>query len=279
MCRDCGCEVALDRAFRAAESASAQARTGDGSDGHGHAHDQDHDHDHDHGHGDANGPAATADARVRVLALHEAILGRNDALAAVNRRWLASRRVVALNLMSSPGSGKTELLARTLSERPDLGPALTLVGDQATDHDAERLRAAGGRAVGITTHSACHLDAAMIHTALHGHLRGDERLLFIENVGNLVCPAAFDLGEGLRVALLSPPEGEDKPAKYPVLFDRADLVVLSKADLAGPCGWDGAACVAQLRRVNPRVPVITLSARTGVGMAEWYAFLEAARCA
>jgi hydrogenase nickel incorporation protein HypB len=215
----------------------------------------------------------------RVIELHQAVLARNDAEAEANRDWFARRGVVALNLMSSPGSGKTTLLERTLRERGDTWPALTLVGDQATDHDARRLRAAGGRAVPITTHSACHLDARMVRRALGDDLPDGARLVFIENVGNLVCPAAFDLGEARRVALLSPPEGEDKPVKYPVLFDRADLVILSKLDLEGPCGWDRAACLGYLRRVNPTVPVIALSARTGEGMAAWYSWLGAQLCA
>lgn len=247
MCKDCGCETALDRAWH-----------------------HEHEH-HEHAHHEPE-PG-------RVVELHTAILARNDAEAATNRAWFAQRGVDALNLMSSPGSGKTALLERTLRERGARWSILTLVGDQATDHDAARLRAAGGRAVPITTHSACHLDAPMVHRALHADFPPQTELLFIENVGNLVCPAAFDLGETARVALLSPPEGEDKPVKYPVLFDRADLVVLSKIDLEQPCGWDRDACLRYLRMVNPTVPVIALSARTGEGMDAWYDWLEARRCA
>ena len=238
MCQDCGCETAN---AEVAAPASASPRS---------------------------------DARGRVVLLEQAILYKNDEIARANRRWFAANHVVTLNLMSSPGAGKTALLERTIRERNDALRFATLVGDQQTSHDAVRLHSAGGLAKQITTHSACHLDASMIEQELGSFVTSAIDYLFIENVGNLVCPAAFDLGENVRVALLSLPEGEDKPIKYPVLFNRADLVVFTKVDLAPHLDWNRKLCTNYVRRVNPSAPIIAISTRSGEGLAAWYQFLE-----
>jgi hydrogenase nickel incorporation protein HypB len=176
--------------------------------------------------------------------------------------------------MSSPGSGKTTLLEKTLGRLPaGLRPAV-LVGDQETDLDAQRLRGTGGRVKQINTYSSCHLDAAMIARELAAHEEDPVNMLLIENVGNLVCPAAFDLGEHVRVAVLSVTEGEDKPVKYPVLFNNADAVVITKIDLVPHLDWDRDACHSYIRKSGSRARIIELSARTGEGMDAWIRYLE-----
>ena len=204
MCEDCGCEQALDD--------------------HHHPHDHPHDHDHDH-------PDDHAHPEHRTLVLQQKILSRNDELAAKNRVWLAERGVVALNLISSPGSGKTMLLERTLERLQGRVPCAVIVGDQQTDHDAQRLAGKGAVVEQIETVSSCHLDADRINQLLPKVVGDTVKLLFIENVGNLVCPSAFDLGENFKVALLSTTEGEDKPVKYPTLFSRKTAAIGLKEPL------------------------------------------------
>lgn len=206
------------------------------------------------------------------------LLVHNDAQAAANRAHFAASGVRVINLLSSPGSGKTALLERLARELApsDPGarhPMAVIVGDLATDNDARRLRAAGVPALQITTGQACHLEAAMVHRALHdlahlGHPLDGLALLVVENVGNLVCPAAFDLGESQRVVLLSVTEGEDKPLKYPAIFHSADVVVISKSDLAEACGFDGPQARGHLARVAPQARIVEVSSRTGDGIAE-----------
>jgi hydrogenase nickel incorporation protein HypB len=218
-------------------------------------------HGHDHGHGH------------RTLALEVDLLAKNDDLAAANRRWLAERGIVALNLMSSPGSGKTTLLERTVRE---LGlPCTVLEGDQETLVDAERIRAAGARAVQINTGAGCHLDADMVARGLAALAPERGSLLFVENVGNLVCPALFDLGEAARIVIVSVTEGADKPLKYPHMFRTADVVLLSKVDLLPYVDFDVTECVDGARRARPGVEVLEVSATRGDGMADWYAWLRA----
>ena len=202
----------------------------------------------------------------RHVTLEARLLGRNDTAAAANRSTFRSAGVRVVNLLSSPGSGKTALLERLGRDRaPDRSMAV-VVGDLATDNDAVRLRAADIEAVQITTGQACHLESDMVSRAIAGlHLNGLD-LLVIENVGNLVCPAAYDLGEDLRVVMLSVSEGEDKPLKYPATFHTADLVVISKLDLAGACGFDRRLALANIARVAPRARVMAVSARSGEGM-------------
>jgi hydrogenase nickel incorporation protein HypB len=247
----------------------------------------DHDgHGRHHGHGSGDGdawvppdPRATAtfgDARPgsgRTVPLEIDVLAKNDGLAAVNRKWLARRGIVALNLMSSPGAGKTTLLERTVREL-DL-PSSVLEGDQETVLDADRIAAAGARVVQVNTGAGCHLDADMVARALPALAPPDGSVVFVENVGNLVCPALFDLGERARVVIMSVTEGADKPLKYPHMFRTADLVLLTKVDLLPHVEFDVAACVAAARRARPGVEVLEVSATRGDGLDAWYAWVRA----
>jgi hydrogenase nickel incorporation protein HypB len=212
--------------------------------------------------------------QARLIEVETAILGKNDALAAGNRRVLGALGVLALNLVSSPGSGKTTLLCRTI-EMLGEAPLAVIEGDQQTALDADRIRATGARAVQVNTGKGCHLDAAMVGHAIDGLRPRPGSYLFIENVGNLVCPAAFDLGEDAKVAILSVTEGEDKPLKYPDMFTAARLAILNKTDLAPHCDVDLDAYEANLRRVNPGIEILRVSARTGEGMAAWIGWLRA----
>jgi hydrogenase nickel incorporation protein HypB len=202
------------------------------------------------------------------------ILQKNKEIAHNNHHWFHDHHVMAVNMMSSPGSGKTFLLEKTFQEMRNRLKMAVLVGDQQTDRDAQRLAKANAKVKQIATLNSCHLDASMIQKEfafLHDDL---PQLLFIENVGNLVCPSAFDLGENIRIALLSVTEGEDKPIKYPVLFHKADLVVITKMDLAPYLDWNEDECVQFIRQVNPKAKIIKLSAKTAEGMNEWFQYLE-----
>ena len=217
---------------------------------------------------------------LRALRLEADVLGANDRQAARNRWHFVAHGVTALNLMSSPGSGKTTLLVATLRALLDRKPGRPLgviEGDQQTSLDAERIRATGVPAVQVNTGKGCHLDAAMVDAAfrqmpLHG--AAGRPLLFIENVGNLVCPALWDLGEAAKVVMLSVTEGEDKPLKYPDMFAAARLMLVHKADLLPHVDFDVERCVAHARRVNPDIEALVLSARTGQGMPAWMDWLD-----
>ncbi len=228
------------------------------------AHDHPHGHEHSHEH---------ADDRAHTLELEQAVLARNDHLADHNRAWLAERGITAVNLMSSPGAGKTTLLERTiaLTDRK----VSVIEGDQETLFDAERIRAAGARAVQVNTGAGCHLDAAMVQRALDELQPEPGSIAFIENVGNLVCPALFDLGEVARVVVISVPEGDDKPLKYPHMFSAADLVLVNKVDLLPYVDFDVARLQRDARRLNPATEVLPLSAKTGEGLDAWTAWLDA----
>jgi hydrogenase nickel incorporation protein HypB len=211
----------------------------------------------------------------RIVRIERDILSKNDAYALENRARFARTGTFALNLVSSPGSGKTTLLCRVIAELKDRWPIAVIEGDQQTANDAERIRATGVKAVQVNTGKGCHLDAHMVGHALD-HLPADDGgLLFIENVGNLVCPSAFDLGEAHKVVVLSVTEGEDKPLKYPDMFAASDLMLLNKSDLLPHLDFDVAACMAAALRVNPRLQILTVSAKTGEGLAAFYAWIEA----
>jgi hydrogenase nickel incorporation protein HypB len=212
-------------------------------------------------------------AATRTVEVHMNLLEGNDRQAAANRRRFREAGILALNLVSSPGAGKTALLERTLSEFGRKTRCAAVVGDLATDNDARRLGRFGASVEQITTGSACHLDAGMVSRAVERLALSGVRVLFIENVGNLVCPASFDLGERLRVVLLSCAEGEDKPLKYPPIFKSARVVILTKIDVAGVLGFDRAAAAENIRRIAPQARLIELSARTGEGVAAWYEML------
>ncbi|WP_138471912.1 hydrogenase nickel incorporation protein HypB [Poseidonocella sp. HB161398] len=245
-----------------------------------HAHDHHHDHHHGHGHGDlhfgqgAAGVAVAGMSQERIIEVETSILAKNDRYAAVNRAFFAGRGVLVLNLVSSPGSGKTTLLCRTIAALGDR-PLAVIEGDQQTANDAERIRATGAQAVQVNTGKGCHLDGHMVGHALEHLKLKPGSLLFIENVGNLVCPAAFDLGEDAKVAILSVTEGEDKPLKYPDMFTAARLAILNKTDLAPHCDVDLDLYEENLRRVNPGIEILRLSARTGEGMEAWLDWLGA----
>ena len=216
----------------------------------------------------------------RIVELRQGLLKKNDQLAAALRATLRAHGVFTVNLVSSPGSGKTELLRRTIEALVARGHRVaTLVGDLATENDARRLAEAGAPVRQILTHGLCHLEAGMITAHLAGWDLAALDILCIENVGNLVCPSSYDLGEELRAVLLSVTEGEDKPLKYPTIFNSADVAVITKVDLAEPCGFDAARAARAIDAVRPGLPVLWTSARRGDGMAAWVALLEARRAA
>jgi hydrogenase nickel incorporation protein HypB len=236
-----------------------------------------HDHDHDHAHPHRHEPASPGSTET--LVLERDILAKNDLLASYNRDWLTSQGITALNVMSSPGSGKTTLLARTITEMSGAagGRSFAVVeGDQETLLDAERIRATGAPVVQINTGAGCHLDADMFRRGLAALAPQPGSVLFVENVGNLVCPALFDLGESARVVVISVTEGADKPLKYPQMFAGADLVLINKADLLPYVDFDVEACIDFARRVRPGVDCLLLSATTGAGIQAWYEWVAAA---
>lgn len=210
----------------------------------------------------------------RIVSVRKNILKANDHTAAENRQYFVETGVRAINLVSSPGTGKTALLERTLQ---DIGQQLQLavaVGDLATENDAARLRQWGAQAEQIVTGTVCHLDAQMVKSILPQFALPDLDVLFLENVGNLVCPSSYDLGEAARVVLISTTEGEDKPLKYPTIFNTADLVVITKIDLAEAVGFDREVCRDNIDRARPGVPIIELSSRTGQGLEAWFDFVQ-----
>ena len=279
MCTVCGCGTGPSMGRTGSEN---HAET------HTHEHDRDHSHAHPHGHhhhdhveasldfgkGDA-GVNLSGVSQQRTIRIERDILSKNNAFAHANRVRLRRIGTFALNFVSSPGSGKTSLLVRAVNDLKARWPVAVIEGDQQTDRDAQRIRATGAPAVQINTGKGCHLDAHMVGHALD-HLRlAAGSLLFIENVGNLVCPAAFDLGEAHKVVVLSVTEGEDKPLKYPDMFAASDLMLLNKVDLLPHLEFDVDACVAAALRVNPRIQVLKISSRTGEGLAAFYAWIEA----
>lgn len=237
-----------------------------------------HDHGgHDHG-GHGHGHADTvATASSRLIELEQDVLAKNDLLAAGNRDWFTDRGILALNLMSSPGAGKTTLLERTIR---DVGAELdisVIEGDQETLLDAERIEATGARAVQINTGGGCHLDAEMLQRGLRVLQPPDRSVVMVENVGNLVCPALFDLGERAKVVIISVTEGADKPLKYPQMFRGGGLMVINKVDLVPYVDFDVARCVDYARQVNPGLEVLEVSATRGDGLDAWYSWLRTHR--
>ena len=210
----------------------------------------------------------------RIVELRRGILKKNDELAAGLRQRFTAAGVLVVNLVSSPGTGKTALLERTLRDLRTRGLRVAaLVGDLETDNDARRLAASGAPVRQINTHGICHLEAEMVGKHLEGWELGGLDYLFIENVGNLVCPSSYDLGERLRVVLLSVTEGEDKPLKYPTMFNSADAAVITKMDIAEPCGFDRALALKNINEIRPGIRVFETSAKTGSGMEEWLDYL------
>lgn len=210
----------------------------------------------------------------RIIRLEEDLLAKNNRLAAENRRFFQSQGLLVYNLVSSPGSGKTTLLERTLTDLRDELRFAVLEGDQQTNNDAARIAATGTPAVQINTGTGCHLDAHMVRHGMERFPPLPFDILMIENVGNLVCPASFDLGEEAKVALLSVTEGEDKPLKYPGLFKAADLLLLTKIDLLPYLHFDLEKCKAYARQINPHVRILEVSCQSGIGLSQWYDWLR-----
>ena len=231
---------------------------------------------HDYGRGPAHAHAPGL-SQARMVQIEQDILGRNNEYAAANRRYFNERAILALNLVSSPGAGKTSLLTRTIDSLKQQFSLAVIEGDQQTSNDAERIRATGVKALQINTGKGCHLDGHMVGHALESLGPEQGAVLFIENVGNLVCPAAFDLGEAHKVVILSVTEGEDKPIKYPDMFHAADLMLLNKVDLLPHLDFDVQRCIEYARRVNPGIRVLQLSAASGEGMETWYQWIRASR--
>lgn len=261
MCSTCGCD--------------GDGATIEHHHGHPHHHPADGSHPtHSHeGHTHSHSTAPEAE-RVRRVAVEQDLLARNNAQASTNRHTFTQAGVLALNLVSSPGSGKTTLLVKTIERLAGQLPVAVIEGDQQTSLDAQRIRATGAPATQINTGKGCHLDATMVADALHALPLAAGGLLLIENVGNLVCPASFDLGEAHKVVVLSVTEGEDKPLKYPDMFRAADLMLLNKCDLLPHLDFDIAKAEAYARQVHPAIRIIRISATQGEGMDEWLAWLQ-----
>jgi hydrogenase nickel incorporation protein HypB len=308
MCTTCGCSatdaVTYTDPATAGPGGSGRADTGGDwhvhADGtahahahgheHSHGHDHGHGHGHDHGHGHGHGHGQSQDQghdfaheheprHARTIALEQDILAKNRLLAERNRGWLAGRGLLALNLVSAPGSGKTTLLERTLGDLKGEMTISVVEGDQATLNDAQRIRATGCAVVQINTGTGCHLEADMLARGLQHLDPPAGSVVLIENVGNLVCPALFDLGEQAKVVILSVTEGEDKPLKYPHMFRASDVMVVNKIDLLPHLRFDLEACIGYAREVNPALRVMCLSAQTGEGLGQWYEYLREHRVA
>jgi len=268
MCAHCGCG-------RDAEATVTHIPAGDHHHGHDHDHSHGHGHEHGHHHHHAHGHDHAHDHEPATLVSLEArLLAKNDALAQRNRAWLAGREVLALNLVSSPGAGKTALLERTIRDLKDELPFFVVEGDQETANDALRIRAAGAPAVQVNTGTGCHLEAEMVARGLAELKPPPGSVVMIENVGNLVCPALFDLGERAKVVILSVTEGEDKPLKYPHMFRAAEIMILNKIDLLPHVEFDVARTIANALKVNPGITALRLSAKTGEGLEAWYRWLR-----
>jgi len=297
MCANCGCQgdkaTVLDlqtgdtttiTVLHQHESGSGHSHAPDHDhDGHDHAHHHHGPHDHArdhhalHGHSTGDYPHshhAPGNAAVNIVDVETRILAKNDAQAAKNRAWFAGREILALNLVSSPGAGKTTLLERTIRDLAGELSLYVIEGDQATAKDGERIRNAGASVVQVNTGTGCHLDAEMVTRAVSVLKPGLGVVVLIENVGNLVCPALFDLGEWAKVVMFSVTEGEDKPLKYPHIFRAATIVILSKIDLLPHLDFSVEEAIANLRRVNPDAKILQLSSGTGQGTTSWHDWLR-----
>jgi hydrogenase nickel incorporation protein HypB len=245
---------------------------------HDHGHDPGHVHRHDDDHHRADHAHVPGQPR-NIVELEAQVFAKNDALAAKNRAWFAGREILAVNLVSSPGAGKTMLLERTIRDLGKELPLFVLEGDQATANDGIRIRAAGAPVVQINTGTGCHLEADMVARGLMELKPQAGAVVLIENVGNLVCPAMFDLGERAKIAVLSVTEGEDKPLKYPHMFRAAEVMILNKIDLLPYVDFDAERAIAYAREVNPDITVLRVSARSGEGLDAWYDWLRRERAA
>lgn len=275
MCTECGCGLPGDKPMK------IPGYFHDHGHGHSHDHDDHHPHDHDHHphdhdhhhHGHVHDHPHSHENPSRLLEVHRSILDKNNRQAERNRGFFQARGLLVLNVVSSPGSGKTTLIRETIRALDKRLKTAVIVGDLETDNDARRLRETSAQVVQVTTGTVCHLEAEMVARATSQLRLDGVQLLIIENVGNLVCPASYDLGEDLRVVLLSVTEGEDKPLKYPPMFQSASAVVVSKSDLSEVCDYNRETARTNFQRLAHRAPVFEVSAKTGNGMAEWCEFL------
>ncbi len=260
MCDSCGCSQPAD--------AVKIRKPGEVEHHHHHDHHDHHHHDHDHDHSHSHS---------RTIEIEMDVLGQNNLLAQRNRGWFEAKGILALNLVSSPGSGKTSILERTITDLKGSVPISVIEGDQQTLNDAERIDATGAAVVQVNTGQGCHLDAEMIRKAMDKLNPADNSVLMVENVGNLVCPALFDLGEESKVVIISVTEGDDKPSKYPTMFAASGLCLINKIDLLPYVNFDVDQCEEAARKVNPHLEFIRVSATTGEGMDQWYDWLRARR--
>jgi hydrogenase nickel incorporation protein HypB len=275
MCETCGCSDSAEFKINGLHN--------DEHNDHHHNHDPEYDHEHEHGHhhGHDHGPHSHEhghthhhdDSNQKVINLNLDILSSNNRLAQLNRRFFEGRKVLCLNLVSSPGSGKTTILEKTIRALIPSRKIAVIEGDQQTLLDADRIEKAGAPAIQINTGSGCHLDARMVELALQKLEVETGSILFIENVGNLVCPALFDLGEMKRVVVISVTEGEDKPLKYPYMFQTSHLCLINKSDLLPYVDFDVQKAIGYARSINPKLEFIVLSAKSGEGMELWYKWL------
>jgi hydrogenase nickel incorporation protein HypB len=274
MCKDCGCGLPGDTPVKISNHSHDEGEPHGHDHGHHHHHhDQDHHQGHSHELSGEHEEHSEPDEPRRTLEVRRAILDRNDRLAERNRGFFRAHGLLTLNIVSSPGSGKTTLIRETIRRLGNRLKTGVVVGDLATDSDARRLREAAAPVVQITTGTVCHLEAEMVARAVNQLALDGLGLVVIENVGNLVCPASYDLGEDLRVVLLSVTDGEDKPLKYPPIFQSAHVVVISKTDLAQACNFDREMALANVRRLTPNAKVFETSAKTGQGLDVWCDFL------
>ncbi len=264
MCDTCGCN----------QPPEAVTFRKPGEPEHRHDHDHPHEHDHPHDHHDHNHHHHHDHGPSRTLQVEIDILQQNNLLAQRNRGWFEAKNILVLNLVSSPGSGKTTLLERTITALKDEICVSVIEGDQQTLNDANRIAATGAPVIQVNTGKGCHLDAQMIRRACDELAPADGSVLMIENVGNLVCPAMFDLGEASKVVIISVTEGDDKPLKYPTMFAAADLCLINKMDLLPYVDFDVDKCEQAARTVNPRLEFHRVSATTGDGMDQWYEWLK-----
>ena len=285
MCSVCGCSEGETRINGKKPPGHSHDHAENHEHGHGHGDDHGHEHHHHH-HGDdhvhhyGQGPArahAPGLSQARMVQIEQDVLGKNNEYANANRMYFQEHGILALNLVSSPGSGKTSLLTRSITDLKGQFGLSVIEGDQQTANDAERIRETGVGAIQVNTGKGCHLDGHMVGHALESLKPEDASVLFIENVGNLVCPASFDLGEAHKVVILSVTEGEDKPVKYPDMFHAADLMLINKVDLLPHVDFDVARCIEYARSVNPAIKVLEVSATTGVGMDGLYQWIALAR--
>ncbi len=266
MCQDCGCSLVAELKNHTHDHPHDHTHTHDHTHPHDHTHDHSHTHSHTHDH--------HSKTEIRSLEIAQSILQKNEKLAQQNRAYFTEKNLFVINVLSSPGSGKTTFLQRMLTDLKDEIKAGVIVGDLETDNDAQRLKESGSPAIQIITGTVCHLEAEMVAKAANQLNLDQLDLLIIENVGNLVCPASYDLGENCRIVLFSVTEGEDKPLKYPTMFKTADVVIINKIDIAEAVEFDREKALTNIKKVAPQSHIFEVSSRKGNGLNLWYDFLK-----